>query len=385
MVQERNDFMTTLVRALSAKYIFDGVNLLKHKALLIANKRIVAIVAKDKVDASLQLEDYGNSVISAGMLDLQLNGCGGVLFNQSISLASLETMQQTNLRFGTTSFLPTLITADFEDVLTALEVIAAWFKLYGNTRGVIGLHLEGPFLSLQKRGIHPEEFIIEPSDAMLAKIIPYARLYPIQMTIAPEHFTPRQIDYLVKAGIVVALGHTNASFVQAQTAFEHGAATVTHMFNAMSGMTGRNPGVIGAVLANSGYLGLIVDLFHVDKANVQLLVKLKPTKVYLVTDAVTPTGTTMTEFDFAGKHLYVRDGRCVDAEGTLGGAWLTMNQAVQNCVEGCGISLEQSLAMATLIPAQLMGLDHELGRIAPGYRADLIAMDLQSYVCKLIV
>jgi N-acetylglucosamine-6-phosphate deacetylase len=304
------------------------------------------------------------------MLDLQLNGCGGVLLNDSISMETLETMHQTNLRFGTSGFLPTLITSPFADVIAALELTKQWFKKYGNTRGVLGLHLEGPFLSVEKRGIHPLECVIKPSDEMLAQIVAYAKLFPIMMTLAPENFTSAQIDFLVKHGIIVSVGHTNATFEQAQMAFDHGAKTATHMFNAMSGLTGRNPGVIGAILANSNYFGLIVDLLHVDN--------------YLVTDAVTPTGTEMTEFDFAGKHLYVREGRCVDDTGTLGGAYLTMNEAVRLCVEKCGLSLEQTLLMATVTPAQLMGCSNEIGRIATGYRANIIAMDLTDYSCQLV-
>jgi N-acetylglucosamine-6-phosphate deacetylase len=293
-------------------------------------------------------------------------------------------MHQTNLRYGTTSYLPTLITSAVADVMQALEVTKQWFKLYGNTRGVIGLHLEGPFLSVEKRGIHPLEFIIKPTDDLLAAIVPYTKFFPIKMTLAPENFTTAQIEYLVKHGVIVSLGHTNATYAQAEAAFNHGAATVTHMFNAMSGMTGRNPGIIGAVLANAPYLGLIVDLLHVDKANVRLLAQLKPTTTYLVTDAVTPTGTNMTEFDFAGKHLYVREGRCVDDAGTLGGAYLTMNEAVERCVDECGLSLEQTLTMATLTPARLMGLDQQLGKIAAGCRADLIALNLKDYSCTII-
>ena len=129
---------------------------------------------------------------------------------------------------------------------------------------------------------------------------------------------------------------------------------------------------------------MIVDLLHVDKANVRLLSQLKPTTTYLVTDAVTPTGTDMTEFDFAGKHLYVREGRCVDDAGTLGGAYLTMNESVEKCVNECELSLEQTLTMATLTPARLMGLDQQLGKIAAGYRADLIALNLKDYSCTII-
>jgi N-acetylglucosamine-6-phosphate deacetylase len=376
--------MTQAMRVITAKAVFDGVNLLSNKAVLIADGVIIDLIDKDKVYDATQIEDFGNSVISAGLIDLQLNGNGGVLFNDSISFASLETMHQTNLRFGTTSYLPTLITSDLNDVRAALEVTKEWFKQYGNTRGVIGLHLEGPFLSKEKRGIHPLEFVTLPTDAMLIEIASYTKYFPIKLTLAPENFKPEQISYLVKHGVIVSVGHTNASFAQAQMAFDNGATTVTHMFNAMSGLTGRNPGVIGAVLANSSYLGLIVDLLHVDKANVQLMAKLKPTTMYLVTDAVTPTGTDMTEFDFAGKHLYVRDGRCVDDAGTLGGAYLTMNEAVRNCVNECGVSLEQTLMMATLTPAKLMGLEQEIGKVAKGYRAELIALNLDDYSCKLI-
>lgn len=372
------------MRVVSAKYVFDGVNLLSDKAVLIDGNTIIDVVDKNKVYDASQIEDFGDSVISAGLIDLQLNGCGGVLFNDSITLETLETMHQTNLRYGTTSYLPTLITSAVADVMQALEVTKQWFKLYGNTRGVVGLHLEGPFLSVEKRGIHPLEFIIKPTDDLLAAIVPYTKFFPIKMTLAPENFTTAQIEYLVKHGVIVSVGHTNATYAQAEAAFNHGAATVTHMFNAMSGMTGRNPGVIGAVLANAPYLGLIVDLLHVDKANVRLLSQLKPTTTYLVTDAVTPTGTDMTEFDFAGKHLYVREGRCVDDAGTLGGAYLTMNEAVEKCVNECELSLEQTLTMATLTPARLMGLDQQLGKIAAGYRADLIALNLKDYSCTII-
>ncbi len=372
------------MRVVSAKYVFDGVSLLSDKAVLIDGNTIIDVVDKNKVYDASQIEDFGDSVISAGLIDLQLNGCGGVLFNDSITLETLETMHQTNLRYGTTSYLPTLITSAVADVMQALEVTKQWFKLYGNTRGVVGLHLEGPFLSVEKRGIHPLEFIIKPTDDLLAAIVPYTKFFPIKMTLAPENFTTAQIEYLVKHGVIVSVGHTNATYAQAEAAFNHGAATVTHMFNAMSGMTGRNPGVIAAVLANAPYLGLIVDLLHVDKANVRLLSQLKPTTTYLVTDAVTPTGTDMTEFDFAGKHLYVREGRCVDDAGTLGGAYLTMNEAVEKCVNECELSLEQTLTMATLTPARLMGLDQQLGKIAAGYRADLIALNLKDYSCTII-
>lgn len=372
------------MRVITGKYIFDGVSLLVDKVVLVADGLIVDIMDKAKVFDKSQIEDFGNVVISSGMLDLQLNGCGGVLFNDSISFETLEIMHQTNLRYGTTGFLPTLITTSFDDVRQALEITKEWFKQFGNTRGVIGLHLEGPFLSSDKSGIHPKEFIIAPNDDMLKLIVSYIKYYPIKITLAPENFTAEQIVFLTKNGVIVSIGHSNARYEDAQKALDNGAITATHLFNAMSGITGRNPGVVGAVLSNPCYTGIIVDLLHVDKHNVNLVSKLKPMHTYLVTDAVTPTGTEMTEFDFAGKHLYVRDGKCIDDNGTLGGAYLTMDEAVRNCVKDCNISLEQSLAMATIIPAQMMGLDNEIGRIAIGNRANLIAMNLEDFKCELI-
>lgn len=189
----------------------------------------------------------------------------------------------------------------------------------------MGLHLEGPFISKVKKGIHREKFVIQPTDEMLAQIVPFAQYYPLKVTLAPEQFTSEQIRYLVNNGVIVSLGHSNASYEQAQQAFDSGASTVTHLFNAMSGLTGRDPGLIGACLSNQCYAGLIVDLLHVVKANVQLMSKLKKSKLYLVTDAVTPTGTDMTEFDLMGQQLYVIGGKCVDDKGVLGGAFLTMN------------------------------------------------------------
>lgn len=372
------------MRAITAKYIFNGVNLLTNQAVLIADGLIVDIVDLDSVFDINSVENFGNSVISAGFIDLQLNGCGGVLFNDDISLQTLEIMYQTNLKSGCTAYLPTLITSSLDDVTKALEVTKEWFNKFTNTRGVLGLHLEGPFLSLVKKGIHPEEFIINPTDEILAQVVKYVKYFPIKMTLAPEKFTAEQIKFLVKHGVIVSIGHSNATFAEAQLAIDSGATTATHLFNAMSGLTGRNPGVIGAVLSNNCYAGLIVDLLHVDANNVKLISKIKPTTAYLVTDAVTPTATDMTEFDFAGKHLYVKDGKCIDENGTLGGAFITMSESVRNCVNECGLSLEQALSMATLIPAQVIGVSDELGKIAKGYRADLIAMDLVDYSTQII-
>ncbi len=370
------------MRAFSSKYIFDGTILHENAAVLVEQGIIIDVVPLP--DAPATVVNFGSGVITPGFIDLQLNGCGGVLFNDKISCDTLETMYQTWLRYGTTGFLPTLITSDFSDVVSALEVTKQWFDRYENKRGVLGLHLEGPFISVIKRGIHPERFIIEPTMELLEQIVAYQKYYPIKMTIAVEKFTPEQIKFLADSGIIVSIGHCNANYATAAASIQSGATTSTHMFNAMSGLTGRNPGVIGAILSSNVYTGLIVDMLHVDSANVQLLEKIKSGQVYLVTDAVTPTGTDMSEFEFAEKTLYVKDGKCIDKDGVLGGASLTMNAAVRNCVEQCELSLSTSLAMASTIPAQVMRLDNILGKIKAGFRADLVYMDLYNFECMIV-
>lgn len=370
------------MKAFTSKYIFDGTSLHENSVVLVKDGLIVDLVAKSKVPVGIDITDFGAGVITPGFIDLQLNGCGGVLFNDQITSDTLETMHQTWLKYGTTGYLPTLITSDFKDVLSALNVTKEWFAKYSNKRGVLGIHLEGPFISKNKRGIHPENFIIPPTMDLLKQIVAFSSFFPIKMTIAVENFTAEQIKYLADNNIIISIGHCNADYATAKQSIDLGVTTSTHMFNAMSGLTGRNPGVIGAILNNPVYTGVIVDMLHVDSANVQLLDKVKDQLVYLVTDAVTPTGTNMDQFEFAGKTLYVRDGKCIDKDGVLGGAYLTMNEAVKNCIQKCNLGLIESLNMASLIPAKVMKVDDHLGKIQSGYRADIIYLDLNDFTCK---
>lgn len=367
----------------TAKYIFDGANLLQNTAVIVQDGIICDVTSLDKLNNKDLIKDYGNCIITSGFIDLQLNGCGGVLFNEDISHNTLETMYQTCQRYGTTSFLPTLITCDFKEILKALDTIKSWFVEHNNERGVIGLHLEGPFISVAKKGIHPERFIIPPAHELLAQIVEYRKYFPIKMTIAPEVFTLEQIKFLVDSNIIVSVGHSNASYAESIAAIKFGVKTSTHIFNAMSGLTARNPGLIGAILNSSVYTGIIADLLHVDKANIQLLNQIKPKLVYLVTDAVTSMGTDMTTFTLDGKTIYVKNGMCFDENNTLAGANLTMPQAVVNCVN-CGIDLSQALNMASQIPAHVMGYGKILGKVCSNYRADLIAFNLDNQTCQLL-
>ncbi|MCC2644357.1 MAG: nagA [Burkholderiales bacterium] len=368
----------------TAKYIFDGSNLLPETAVVVQKGLIKEIITLNNLKDKKLVKNYGDCIITPGFIDLQLNGCGGVLFNDNISYTTLEVMYQTCLGYGTTSFLPTLITCDFKDVLKALETIKTWFTLHNNKRGVIGLHLEGPFISTIKKGIHPEQFIIPPTKELLEQIVVYKKYFPIKMTIAPEVFTIKQIQFLINNNIIVSLGHSNASYSETQNAIKLGARSSTHMFNAMSGLSARNPGMIAAILNSDIHTGLIVDLLHVDKANIQLLNKNKPEQVYLVTDAVTSMGTDMKGFRFGGKSIHVKDGMCLDENGVLAGANLTMPKAIANCINICGLDIVKVLNMASQIPAQVMGYGNSLGKIQSGYKADLIAFNVKDQTCQYL-
>ncbi|MFN8769390.1 MAG: N-acetylglucosamine-6-phosphate deacetylase [Neisseriaceae bacterium] len=365
----------------SAKYLFDGNNLCENKALLIDNNIVQQVVDINNVDSS-NCKYLGDGVITPGFIDLQLNGCGGVLFNDDISESTLETMYQTCLCFGTTSFLPTLITSEVNDIKKALTVINSWMRQHGNLRGVVGIHLEGPFISKQKSGIHNEKCILEPTDELLEYIASFTKKFPIKMTIAPEVFHMEQIKYLHNAGIILSIGHSNASYQVAKMGIDEGITTATHIFNAMSGLTGRNPGVVGAVLNNNIYAGVIADLIHVDSANIELLHKIKGDKLYIVTDAVTPMGTDLIEFEFVGKRIFVDNGKCVDENGVIGGANISMNESVKNCIKRCDIDLKNALKMAVSTPARLMKLTDKLVKINGNPIDKLIYMDLDSFECK---
>ncbi|MBY0378914.1 MAG: N-acetylglucosamine-6-phosphate deacetylase [Burkholderiales bacterium] len=369
------------MKLITAKYIFDGFDLLEGKALELVNGNVRRIVDLTEDPNCINL---GNGVVTPGLVDLQLNGCGGVLFNADISSNTLEVMYKTCLRFGTSSFLPTLITCDVPSIKKALTVVYEWVLKHGLNRGVIGIHLEGPFISKEKHGIHNQEYILQPQDELLDYIISYANQFPIKMTIAPEMFHVKQLKRLNEAGIILSVGHSNASYQVTKNAIDNGINTATHVFNAMSGLSGRNPGVVGAVLNNDIYVGVIADLLHVNASNIELLYKIKGDKLYLVTDAVTPMGTTLKEFDLVGNHIYVKNGKCVDVNGTLGGANITMNECVRNCLEQCNIPLQSVLRMASTTPLKVMGLYDSHRKLQNESLDNWIFMELDNYQCTFI-
>ncbi|WP_394134163.1 N-acetylglucosamine-6-phosphate deacetylase [Aliivibrio fischeri] len=369
--------------ALTNCKVYTGNDVLTDHSVIINGTEIEAVCPTSELPADIELKDLDEAILSPGFIDLQLNGCGGVMLNDEITAETMQIMHEANLKSGCTSFLPTLITSSDEDMRAAIEAAREYHSKYQNQS--LGLHLEGPYLNVMKKGIHSVDHIRTSDSDMIQLMCDNADLIA-KVTLAPEQNDPEHIERLHKAGIVVSIGHTNATYAEARQGFESGITFATHLFNAMTPMVGREPGVVGAIYDTPDvYAGIIADGFHVDYANIRIAHKIKKEKLVLVTDATAPAGADMEYFIFVGKKVYYKDGKCVDENGTLGGSALTMIEAVQNTVEHVGIALDEALRMATLYPAQAMGLDNKLGRIKKNMVANLAIFDRDFNVKATVV
>lgn len=356
--------------ALTNSVIYTAFEVLYGHAVIVENDKIAAIVREENLPKDIQCIDLQGQNLTAGFIDLQLNGCGGVMVNEEPTVKTLEIMQETNLRYGCTSYLPTFITSSDEGMKSAVKMMRDYLAKHQNQ--ALGLHFEGPYLSLAKKGVHQPEYIREISTEMKDFLCDNADVIT-KITLAAENPTAEYIPEFVQKGIVISLGHSNATYDVAKQAIAKGARFATHLHNAMSPISsGRDMGVVGAVLdSDEVYAGIIVDGMHVTYGNIKIDKLAKGDKLCIVTDAVAPAGTDMEEFTFVGKTVYVRDGKCFDANGTLGGAAITMIESVRNAVKEVGISLEETLRMCNLYPARAIGVDDKLGSIEVGKIANL--------------
>ncbi|MEH0687735.1 N-acetylglucosamine-6-phosphate deacetylase [Vibrio cholerae] len=369
--------------ALTNCKLYTGSDVLTNHAVIVNQGLIEAVCPEDALPQAVKTIDLNGANVSPGFIDLQLNGCGGVMLNDEITAQTMQIMHQANLKSGCTSYLPTLITSSDEDMRAAVAAAREYHAQYQNQS--LGLHLEGPYLNVAKKGIHSVDYIRPSDDSMIDFMCDNADVIA-KVTLAPEHNDAAHIERLSAAGIVVSIGHTNATYAQARQSFDSGVTFATHLFNAMTPMVGREPGVVGAIYDTPEvYAGIIADGFHVDYANIRIAHKIKGEKLVLVTDATAPAGADMDYFIFVGKKVYYRDGKCVDEHGTLGGSALTMIEAVQNTVEHVGIALDEALRMATLYPAKAIGVDNKLGRIKKGLVANLTVFDRDFNVQATVV
>jgi N-acetylglucosamine-6-phosphate deacetylase len=359
--------------AYTGPQIFDGEAWHEDAALVVEDGTVAAIVPADRT-ADMEIVHLGNGVIAPGFVDLQVNGGGGALFNEVPTLDGLKTICTAHARFGTTALLATLIT---DTPAVTEEAIAAGIAAgEAALPGFLGLHLEGPHLSLARKGAHDPKLIRPMDEADLQRLVAARpRLPYLLTTVAAETVTPAQIERLVAAGIVVSIGHSDATFVEASEAAHAGATMATHLFNAMSQMGNREPGLVGAVLAEAGLnAGLIADGIHVhpEAIGAALRAKRGPGRIFLVTDAMSMTGTDLTSFTLNGRLIQRANGALRLSDGTLAGADLTMIDAIGFMHRRIGLALEEALRMATLYPAQAIGAEARHGRLGEGTVADFV-------------
>lgn len=347
--------MTEITKAYIGAGIHDGHHFCADHALALYGDGTRAILRLSDLPAQTTTETLNGGIITPGFVDLQVNGGGGVMFNDDPSVATLRTIAAAHAVLGTAMILPTLITDTPEKTRAAIE--AAVQAINTGVRGIAGLHLEGPHLSVARKGAHDANLIRPMTQDDLDLLIDAAKRLPnLMVTVAPENTTNAQIRAIADAGIIVSLGHTDADFATCMAAFEAGARCVTHLFNAMSPLTSREPGLVGAALAHPRvYAGLIADGIHVDPATIQIaLAASKSDNILLVSDAMATAGSPITSFTLGGRDVVRRNRRLTLADGTLAGADLEMTQAIATMVSKAGDDLATAIRRATGLPLSLL-------------------------------
>ena len=355
--------------------VFDGERVHKHRSVVLHGRHIaeIATAGTPCPDADREI-DLGGNLLAPGLIDLQVNGGGGVLFNDAPEPDTIRTIVAAHRRTGTTGLLPTLISD--ETTVTDAAVAAVESAIAEDMAGVLGLHLEGPHLNPGRHGIH-DETRFRPLDDDAFRTLEGARVGRLLCTVAPETLRDGQIRRLTDKGILVFGGHSMATYEQTLKALDEGLCGFTHLFNAMTPLTSREPGMVGAALDNAdSVMTIIADGIHVHPATLRLAIRSKPDgKAILITDAMPCVGSTLKSFTLFGRQIHVRKGSCVDEHGTLAGANIGMIDAVRYVSRSGGVDQYEALRMASAYPARLLGLHDQLGAIRPGYRASLIELD----------
>ena len=364
-----------MLQAIVNGCILDGESVREHKAVLIEGEHIVAVVDPEQVPADIGASyDLEGGTLIPGFIDLQVNGGGGVLFTAAPTVDSLRTIGAAHRQYGTTGFLPTLISTRFDVMREAVSAVAEAIAI--GTPGVLGLHLEGPFLSPERKGVHDAGKFCQLDQTGL-DILTSLQVGSTVVTLAPELTSPQMISRLVEEGVIVCGGHSRATYAQTRDALAQGLSGFTHLYNAMTPLQSREPGMVGAALEDDdSWFGIIADGHHIHPAAFSVAVAAKKRGgALLVTDAMPTVGSPDTSFILDGKTIVASEGRVTNAEGTLAGSDLTMLSAVNNAAEFARLDWFEAVRMASLYPARALGLERELGAIRPGFRASLLALD----------
>lgn len=360
--------------ALVGARIFDGEGFLDDHAVLIEGAYISAVIGRTDVPAGVTLRNLGGGTLAPGFIDVQVNGGGGALLNDDPSVDTVRRIATSHRAFGTTAMLPTVIT-DAPSVLIRAIAAVREARVQG-VPGVLGIHIEGPFLDIARKGAHAARFIREMTAADIEQMAT-ADCGTVMLTLAPNRVTPDLIRILSGRGVLVSLGHSDATYAEAQAALSAGARAFTHLYNAMSQMTGREPGMAGAALADhDSFVSVIADGHHVHDAALRVAFAAKPhDRMMLISDAMPPAAGGPDHFELQGRRVMRENGRLQLEDGTLAGSNLTMDVAVRYCVNVLGMGLEKALLLASANPASFLRMDHRLGRIAKGFLASLVHLD----------
>jgi N-acetylglucosamine-6-phosphate deacetylase len=357
-------------RIFSGARIFDGQRLHDDCALTVEDGVVTGIGPVPNHPDVI----FPGGVLSPAFVDLQVNGGGGIMVDGQADAGRLAAICASHILQGCAGILPTLITDTPE--ATARVIEAAVAAAQANVPGFLGLHLEGPHLDPRRKGAHDAERIRPMTADDMALISGAARRLPVLMvTLAPGAASTDQITALTRAGVMVSLGHSDCTMAEARAAIAAGAACATHLFNAMSQLTAREPGLVGAVLDGTVAAGLIADGIHVAPALLRIAMAARPEGLFLVSDSMAFAGTDLAEMTLGDRKVQRREGRITLEDGTLAGADLRLDRAISVMVRQAGVTPERALAMATSVPAALIGVGDRLGHLLPGRRADMVHLD----------
>lgn len=370
------------LKALSAKRIFDGENFHYDASLLWQDNEILSIVPTASLPIEAKVTAYPNGTVVPGFIDIQVNGGGGVMFNQVTTADGIDTICRAHRKHGTAYLLPTLISDTAEKISQALQ--ATQTALTNEVLGVLGVHLEGPWLSIAKKGAHDPKHFYTPSIEEL-KQLPWLKTGATLITLAPEEVSSQATSWLKEKDIVLSCGHSNATSADFTSDIAANIDGFTHLFNAMSPLEGREPGVVGTALSlDKAWCSIITDGIHVSKQNVLLSQRIKPAgKLLVVTDAMASVGSENNSFILNDETISVQNGKLVNAQGSLAGAHIGMDESVANLIQW-GVEESEAFKMASTYPAQALNLGSQLGSLKPGYRASVTIVNDQ-YIAEDVV
>ena len=365
-------------QALIGAQLFSGKEFFDNRALLIDGENIIDIINEHDVPKNFEIQKLNGGILSPGFIDLQVNGGGGKLFNNSPDKESLNTIIQAHQHFGTTSIMPTVISDSLNVLKKCTTTISEEIE---NNKSLLGVHIEGPFFNVKYRGVHQKQYINTINSDYL-NLFENLKDFPVMLTLAPECISNKQLKHLKSLGFKILAGHTDASYDQLEEAIKYGLDGFTHLFNAMGQISAREPGVVGSALTfDNTAASIIVDLHHVHPSLIQMAYKQKPQgKLFFVSDSMATIHHGEPSFELYDEIVSESKGRIINSEGKLAGSSITQIDAIKNAYQSCNIPLNEALAMASRYPAEYLGVANYLGSLKSGYRADLTHFDLDFQV-----